>query len=356
MIENMPAFSPTVVTRSERWAHEWDEQRPYRVVRRGAHGRRMGSLGPIVAGTAVGLRTNPDIVLAGHLVAAPAALALAALRRIPFALYLYADELPHHRRLLVRAMRHAAVTIAISPQTRDLAASLGAPVDRCVIIPPGVDVPTLPSGEPEPGLIVTVARLTDRYKGHDLILDALPRIRERVPDARWVVVGDGPLRLELEARARALCLEDAVQFVGNVDDEHRDDWLRRATVFTMPARLPPHGGGEGFGIVFLEAGAHGLPVVAGNVGGALAAVHHGVTGLLVDPSSPAGLADALVSVLRDPALARRLGAAGRANAEAHAWPAIARELQDVLEAIAEGRSARERRGTAVASRRPRAQP
>ena len=332
----MPAFSPTVVTRSERWAHEWDQRQPYRVVRLGAHGRRMGSLGPIVAGTALGLRAKPDIVLAGHLVAAPAALALAALRGIPFALYLYADELPNHRGLLRHAMRHAAVTIAVSPQTRDLAAALGAPIDRCVVIPPGVDVPQLAASNREPGLIVTVARLTDRYKGHDMILDALPLIRERVPGAWWVVVGDGPLRVELEARAQALCLEHSVMFVGNVDDEQRDDWLRRATVFTMPARLPVQGGGEGFGIVFLEAGGHGLPVVAGNVGGALDAVHHGLTGLLVDPNSPPALAEALASVLQNQELARRLGAAGRANAEAHAWPRIARQLQDVLVSVLDG--------------------
>jgi phosphatidylinositol alpha-1,6-mannosyltransferase len=260
---------------------------------------------------------------------------LSAMRKVPFALYLYADELPNRRALLMRAMRSAALTIAISCHARDLAAELGAPIERCVVIPPGVDLSPRSRHRPEPGLIVTVARLTDRYKGHDMILEALPDIRRHVPFVRWVVVGDGPLREGLEAKAASLGLLDGVvEFVGSIDDAARDDWLDRAAVFTMPSRLPPQGlGGEGFGIVFLEAGMRGLPVVAGHVGGALDAIEHETTGLLVDPTSPAALAGALVRVLKDPVLARRMGAAGRINAEAHAWPRIAQRVEQKLLAL-----------------------
>ncbi len=79
----------------------------------------------------------------------------------------------------------------------------------------------------------------------------------------WVVIGEGPLRLRLEALARAAGLDGAVCFLGAVPDAERDRWLRRADVFAMLSRLP----GEGFGIAYLEAGARGKPVLAGNLGG-----------------------------------------------------------------------------------------
>ena len=117
--------------------------------------------------------------------------------------------------------------------------------------------------------VVTVARLRDCYKGHDVLMRAMPLIRARVPDAQWIVIGDGPLRPELEREAAAPWPRRLRRFTGEVADAERDEWLDRAHVFAMPSRLRAGGGGgEGFGIVYLEAGAHGLPVVAGNVGGA----------------------------------------------------------------------------------------
>lgn len=333
VVEGMDGFTTTVVTRDERAAREWDAERPYRVVRLGDRSRRLGSLGPNAAALREGCRTRPNIVLAGHLLAAPSALALRIMRRAPFALYLYADELPGHRGLLIEAMRRAAVTIAISEHTKSLAATLGAPTDRCILIPPGVDIP-LPLHEEArvPGLIVTVARLSDRYKGHDVLMAAMPIVRSSVPDAHWVVVGDGPLRHELEERARKFGLgPDAVRFIGSVDDKERDMWLARASVFCMPSRLPPSGlGGEGFGIVFLEAGSHGTPVVAGEIGGALDAVEDGKTGLLVDPERPEAVAGAITNILMNPSRAAALGDAGRRNALAHSWPNIARQVQAAL--------------------------
>ena len=122
-----------------------------------------------------------------------------------------------------------------------------------------------------------------------------------------------------------------MSFVGAVSDAERDRWVARARVFAMPSRLPPGGvGGEGFGIVYLEAAARGLPVVAGNVGGAVDAVVDGVTGLLVDPADPAAVADALVALLTDRERAEALGRAGAERAREFAWPEIARRVEDVL--------------------------
>jgi len=333
LIDELHGFSATVVTRHSQGDSRWDRGHRYRVLRCGRGESRLGVLGPLLAGTVEGLRAPNDIVLAGHVTCLPAALLLQRLRGLPFALYLYADELPNHRRMLIAGMRKAAVTIAISRHTRDLAAELGAPIDRTVIIPPGVDLPSTPhtAVQREPGLILTVARLSDRYKGHDVMLDALPLLRELVPDFRWVVVGDGPLREELENRAAELGVTGLVRFAGRVDDRERDGWLDRAQVFAMPSRLPPSGlGGEGFGIVYMEAAARGLPVVAGAVGGALDAVRDGETGLLVDPTSPAAVAVALARIINDRSLAEAMSVAARRHAATYAYPLIGQRVAAAL--------------------------
>src|SRR4029077_9750970 len=120
-------------------------------------------------------------------------------------------------------------------------------------------------------------------------------------------------------------------FLGVVDDAERDRWLRRAHVLTMPSRLPGAGfAGEGFGLVYIEAGAYGKPVVACNVGGALDPVADGASGLLVEPNEPLALAEAIARLLLDDELARRLGAAGRARAESLAWPLVVSRMREVL--------------------------
>ncbi len=182
--------------------------------------------------------------------------------------------------------------------------------------------------------MLTVARLADRHKGHDVLVRALPLIRRRVPDAEWVVVGDGPLRAEIETAAAALGVRDAVRFCGALGDAERDTWLDRAHVFAMPSRLPgPGAAGEGFGIAFLEAAAHGLPVVAGSVGGALDSVADGESGLLVDPTSPEAVADAIAGLLEDAPRRRALGEAAVAHAARFAWAGIAARVAALLREI-----------------------
>jgi phosphatidyl-myo-inositol dimannoside synthase len=333
LVGELCGFDPTVITRDCDGAVAWDAAQPYRVRRAGRAGSKIGLLGPVIAGSAEGLRAGTDIVVAGHVSCVPAALMLRRVRGVPFVFYLYADELPNHRRVMAAGMRGAAVTIAISRHTRDLAAQLGGPIDRTVIIPPGVDLPEhVPGPEArQPGLVVTVARLRDPYKGHDMMLAALARLRSSVPGLHWVVIGDGPLRAELEALSRELGVADLVTFAGRVADWERDAWLDRAQVFAMPSRLPPGGlGGEGFGIVYLEAAAHGLPVVAGAVAGALDAVRDGQTGLLVDPSSPEALAAGLERIMTDRTFAGAMAAAARRHAATFAYPEIGRRVGEVL--------------------------
>ena len=210
-------------------------------------------------------RMRPDIVLSAHIVTAPAAALIARATGARVVQYFYAKEIGARPRLSVFAAGRADASIVISSYTARLLEEHGAQLTRAVLIPPGVDEPAhagpLPAGRPT---FVTVSRLADPYKGHDVLIRALSLVRERVPDVEWVVIGDGPLRPGLEELARAEGVAGSVRFLGAVTDGERDEWLRRADLFAMPSRLP--GGtlaGEGFGIVYLEAGTYGHCEVCG---------------------------------------------------------------------------------------------
>jgi glycosyltransferase involved in cell wall biosynthesis len=157
----------------------------------------------------------------------------------------------------------------------------------------------VPSGAP---VIGNVAALTS-HKDHATLLLAMGRVRERVPEARLVIAGEGPLRAALEARALDLGVRDRVVFAGFRRD--LDRLLPAFSVFCLSSHL------EGLGTSLLDAMAYGLPVVATAAGGIPEAVEDGVSGRLVPPREPGALADALVSVLESEAVRRSLGAAGR---------------------------------------------
>ncbi|MGI8801389.1 MAG: glycosyltransferase family 4 protein [Solirubrobacteraceae bacterium] len=275
---------------------------------------------------------RPDAVLSGHIAVSPGATVLGRALHVPVVQYVYAKELTSRPRVARFALARAAATIAISDHTAGLAIEAGAPASRIVKIVPGVDsVAVGPSATPaRRPTILTVARLTDRYKGFDVMLRALPLVRSRVPDVQWVVIGDGELRAELEAAA-AWDLSDTVHFAGTVIDARRDALFGSAHVFAMPSRVPADGGGEGYGLVYLEAGARGLPCVAGDRGAVAEAVVHGETGLLVDGHDHVDLADALVDLLSDPPRAARLGQAGRARAHELSWDRMARQVERVFD-------------------------
>ncbi len=277
-------------------------------------------------------RFRPDVTLSVHIVTSPAAALVRRARGTPTMQYFYAKEIPDKARLAAFAAAHADAIVSISSYTSGLLREVGVPAGRITLLTPGVDIPAevapLPAERPT---IVTVARMSDRYKGHDVLLAALAIVRRRVPDVQWVVIGDGPLRPELEALARAEGVAGAVRFLGSVGDVERDTWLRRAVLMAMPSRLPGEGrAGEGFGIVYLEAAAYGKPVVAGNCAGALDAVLDGVTGLLVDPADPAAVAEAITTLMLDRGLAARLGRAGAERARTMSWPDAARRVQERL--------------------------
>jgi phosphatidylinositol alpha-1,6-mannosyltransferase len=157
--------------------------------------------------------------------------------------------------------------------------------------------------------MLTVARLSqaEQYKGHDFVIRAMPTLLERFPKLVYHVVGDGDWRRDLDALAGQMRVERAVRFHGSVSEQELRRHYAQASVFVMPSRA------EGFGFVFLEAMAHGLPVVAGNVDATSEVVVDGETGYLVDPTSVRALVTAISRLLGDRDLRLLMGSAGRAR-------------------------------------------
>jgi phosphatidyl-myo-inositol dimannoside synthase len=328
-----------VVTIGGEGSRAFDRGEPLSIVR-SASDKMIGHPGAVAAlnvrAVVEALSYRPHVVLSGHIVTSPANLAVRRLLRTPYVQYLHGREIAVRPRLAHAAIRGAAAVIAVSSYTRRLALEHDAAADRVHRISPGVDLidrSRAPRRSQTP-MVVTIARLEQRYKGHDVLIRALPLVRSRVAEARLVVIGDGPMQPVYEGLARALGLDGSVEFAGALDDAARDRMLDRAHVFALTSTLPLDGGGEGFGMVYLEAAVHGLPAVAGNVGGAVDAVVHGETGLLVDPTDHVAVADALTTLLASRETAERLGRAGAERAREFAWPTIARRVEDVLLEVA----------------------
>ncbi len=163
--------------------------------------------------------------------------------------------------------------------------------------------------------IVCVSRLMER-KGQDTLLKAMPRVLDALPDAALIIVGSGGFEPSLQKIVAAHGLELAVHFTGKVPFAELAHWYAAGDVFAMPCRTRNGGWDvEGLGIVFLEASATGLAVIAGDSGGAPDAVLDGQTGVVVDGTDVSLVANELVRLLSDRELAQQMGAAGRAWVE-----------------------------------------
>lgn len=181
-------------------------------------------------------------------------------------------------------------------------------------------------------VVVCVSRLV-RRKGQDTLIRALPTIRERVPDAALLIVGSGPDAGRLRSLAARLGVGDHVVLTSGVAYQELPAHFAAGDVFAMPCRTRRLGMDvEGLGIVFLEASASGLPVVAGDSGGAPDAVREGETGLVVDGADVAAVATAVAGLLSDPRRAAAMAAAGRAWAVSEwQWDAVADRLAELLQ-------------------------
>ena len=160
-------------------------------------------------------------------------------------------------------------------------------------------------------IIISVGRLVHR-KGQDNLIQAMPAVLKKIPNAHLLLVGEGPYRKHLEKLVTKSSLEQNVTFAGRIMYDRLPSYLSAADLFAMPSRSRFFGlEVEGLGIVYLEASACGIPVVAGNSGGAPDAVLEGVTGLCVDGTNIEQITAAIVEICSDAERASHMGAAGR---------------------------------------------
>ena len=275
---------------------------------------------------------------------------------VPYGVILHGAEvtvpgrLPGARSALARVLRGSSVVISAgSYPAREGRRAAGGEITAPVVeVPPGVDASTFNSlrapqrratrarlGLPTSGpLVVSLSRLVPR-KGMDVLIEAADRLVPSYPDLAVAIGGDGR---ELDRlRRQAASSLASVTLLGRVSDADRAALLGAADVFVMACRNRWMGlEQEGFGIVFLEAAAAGVPQIAGDSGGAAEAVVHGVTGLVVDkPDDPGSVAEAVRTLLADPKLRKSMGTAGRARVQgSFDYDGLASRLASTLEKVA----------------------
>jgi phosphatidylinositol alpha-1,6-mannosyltransferase len=266
---------------------------------------------------------HPRLVFVGHPNLAPVGWLLQKRDGARMAVVTWGIEvwkpLPARRRWALQA---ADTVLAISCDTAEKVVEVqGVAPARVQIIPLALDpsfsatldetqlTDGLPAKYPAGRILLSVTRLaaSEDYKGIDIVIQALARLRSAVPDVQYVVVGDGDDRPRLERLSREAGVADCVHFLGRLEAPELKACYRNCDAFVLPSK------GEGFGLVFLEAMAYGKPVVGGAHGGTLDVIEDGKTGFLVSHGDVQGLARVLEKLLLDAQLRRRLGEQGRAR-------------------------------------------
>lgn len=235
--------------------------------------------------------------------------------------------------------------IAVSRFTqRTLIEEMGLPAERVHLIENAVDTIRFSPGPDDADfrqrwgvsgkrLVVGVGRLVPR-KGFDHILAGWKSVLADHPDAHFMIIGDGPIRQELQKTVDEAGIGHSVTLTGPVSNEDLIAAYRSAELFIMPNRTMPDGDTEGFGLVFLEANACGRAVIGGRAGGAVEAVRDGETGLLVDGYSIEEISTAIRRLLGDDALRHRLEQGGLAHAQANSWITRAAQFQELCRQLA----------------------
>ncbi|WP_041832875.1 glycosyltransferase family 4 protein [Actinoplanes sp. N902-109] len=322
-----------VLTLEEPGSAEWDagSRCPVHRVRNVPRGGRKSIARLTYAAVAQTRRFKPDIVLSMHVRCGYAAALSKTLSGAAWLQYYHAKEVPTWPGATRLCANRADQGVAVSRYTKALVQAVSPLAGPLTVIPPGIPAPRqAPERRHARPTMLTVARINDPYKGHDVLLEAMPMIRDKVPDVRWVVVGVGDRLPWLRNEVRTRGLTGHVEILGLVDDAKRDELFVSSDVFVLPSRTSDDGtSGEGFGIVYAEAAAVGLPIVAGAQGGVVDAVQNEVSGLLVDPTDARQVADAVTTLLCDDDRRARMAVAARQWSRRFEWDTVADAFQEL---------------------------
>jgi glycosyltransferase involved in cell wall biosynthesis len=254
--------------------------------------------------------TTCDIIVCGHINLLPVAAVASWLQAAPLLLILHGIDAwtPHDSRLVCALLPQVDTFVTVSRYTKErflewapLQAEQGRVVPDCIDLgaySPGPKRDDLLGryGLHDRTILLTLGRLSsdEQYKGHDEVLEVLPALAEEIPNIAYLVCGDGNDRSRLEAKAKRLGVGNRTVFAGYVPEEEKEDHYRLADAFVMPGR------GEGFGIVYLEALACGIPVVASRADASREAVRDGKLGTVVDPDDRSDVKDGILNALAEP--------------------------------------------------------
>ena len=272
------------------------------------------------------------------------ALFMKIFRGIPYILYAHGEEIQtgitsrKFRWIIPKIYHKASAIIANSHNTKTLLQNIKVYPDKIHIIHPGINPKIFHNGNQmaqmirvkyqlgDAPILLTVGRL-QRRKGHDMVIRAMPLIKEKIPHATYLIVGTGEELEFLQALVREMDVTDSVVFAGCITDEEVVGCYAACNVFVMPNR-EINGDIEGFGIVYLEASAAGKPVIGGRSGGTSDAILDGITGLRVDGTSVVEIAEAVISLLSDTNTSQTLGQNGRVWVEREfTWESVVDRTQ-----------------------------
>jgi len=274
------------------------------------------------------LKNDYDIVFCNHVAIAFMGLISKLITRKPYFVLTYGIDVWGKMGLLRSlSMKNATRIITISEYTKDRLIDNGLNADKIVFLYCSINIdrfnPNIKFSNirekhylKDKKVLMTVGRLAseERYKGQDMVLQAMAKIVQEIPNAVYIIVGKGPDASRLQKIASDLGIQEHVIFAGFVPDDELSKYYNCCDAFIMPSRVVNRDGkwtGEGFGIVYLEANACGKPVIGGNKGGSAEAIVDGVTGILVDAENVNEIAKASIRLLSDADYAKRLGEDGR---------------------------------------------
>jgi phosphatidylinositol alpha-1,6-mannosyltransferase len=299
------------------------------------------------------IRERPNIVQIATAAEASIGIWLRQWLRLPYVAYAHGNEVlaamqtngQKSRLGLIQANR----VIAVSRFTANLAQKAGVSPERIEVVHPGCDADRFRPLKPRVDLrqkflgdryrnrvLLTVGNVMAR-KGHDMVIRALPRLRQNIPDITYLIVGPCSRPSPLESLAVELGVRDCIIFASDVSSDDLPYVYALADVFVMPSRQELEACDvEGFGLVFLEASACAKPVVGGRSGGIPDAIAEGTSGLLVDSNDHEELANTLERLLTDRDLAIRMGQQGRSWVVKHfGWGRVAERVQEILHSVLE---------------------